>query len=65
MSKLKIDLDVLSETKSVYDSEIEQLKNAKKSIKKALADLKASGWDTSAGHKWFGNIDGGWIKAFE
>lgn len=30
MSKLKIDLDVLSETKSVYDSEIEQLKNAKR-----------------------------------
>lgn len=65
MSKLRIDLDVLGETKSVYDAEIEQFKEAKTSIKKALEDLKASGWDTSAGRKWFGDLDEGWIKAFE
>lgn len=65
MSKLKIDLDVLSDTKNVYDTEIERFKDAKKSIKKALECLKASGWDTNAGRKWFGDVDEGWIKAFE
>lgn len=65
MSKLRIDLDVLQNTRNIYNDEIEQFKQAKNKIRHALEDLRLSGWDTKAGRIWFGDLDTGWIKAFE
>lgn len=65
MSKLRIDLDVLSETRGVYETEIDQFEEAKNGIRRALISLEEKGWLTSAGRKWFGDLDGGWMRAFE
>ncbi len=64
MGKLKVDLDVLRKTISEYDSEINEFEDVRTSIKKALEDLRSSGWDTSAGHKWYATLDDDWVRAF-
>lgn len=65
MSKLRIDLDVLQDTRNIYNDEIEQFRQAKNKIRQALEDLKLSGWDTKAGRLWFGDLGTGWMKAFK
>lgn len=62
MAKLKVNLDVLGQTINVYTTEIDNIKDAKKAVKKALDNLKASGWDSSASKTWFSLLDDEWLK---
>ncbi len=62
MAVLKIDLDKLDRAISVYNTEINNIKDAKKSIKSSLSILKSSGWDSNAGKKWFSLLDDQWLK---
>lgn len=62
MATMKVDLDVLLQTVRVYDAEIDNLNDAKKAIKRSLASLKASGWDSSASKAWFSLLDDEWLQ---
>ena len=62
MAVLKIDLDKLDRAISVYNTEISNIKDAKKSIKSSLSILRSSGWDSNAGKKWFSLLDDQWLK---
>lgn len=65
MSKLRIDFDVLNKTISVYEESIQEFRNIEKRIKKILASLKSSGWDSNAGRAWFSLLDDEWIQNIE
>ncbi len=65
MAKLRIDLDVLERTIQTYQTEIENIREAKTEISKALSSLKASGWDSQASKVWFSLLDDEWLKNIE
>ena len=62
MAKLKVDIDVLENTIKTYDTEISNLQHAREAIKRSLAMLKSSGWNSHASKAWFSLLDDEWIK---
>jgi len=64
MAKLKVNLDVLEETIRVYSQEIDNLRDARRGVQKALNTLKHSGWDSNAGQRWFALLDDEWLENF-
>lgn len=62
MAVLKVDLDVLQATIDTYHNELANLNAAKSAIKKSLAALKSSGWDSGASQVWFSLLDDEWLK---
>ena len=62
MAKLIVDLDVMQSTINAYNREILKFKEAKVSIIRSLASLKASGWDSQASKAWFSLLDDEWLK---
>ena len=62
MAKLKVDIDVLENTIKTYDTEISNLQSARDAIKRSLATLKSSGWNSNASKAWFSLLDDEWIK---
>lgn len=65
MAKLKVNLDVLQRTINTYNTEINNLYNAKNSIQRSLVTLKSSGWNSNASKAWFSLLDDEWIKNIE
>lgn len=65
MSKLKIDLDVLTNTINEYNKHIQNFREAQNKVKQALQTLKTSGWDTAAGNHWFAMVNDDWIDSME
>ena len=62
MAKLYVDMDALSRTVSVYDTELNNIEAAKKSVRSALGTLRSSGWNSSAGAAWFKLLDDEWLR---
>ena len=62
MAKLKVDIDVLENTIKTYDTETSNLQHAREAIKRSLAMLKSSGWNSNASKAWFSLLDDEWIK---
>lgn len=65
MAKLKVNLDVLQRTINTYNTEINNLYNAKNAIQRSLVTLKSSGWNSNASKAWFSLLDDEWIKNIE
>lgn len=65
MAKLIVDFDVLSRTITEYENSIQEFRDVEKKIKKVLAELKSSGWDSNAGKQWFSLLDDEWISNIE
>ena len=65
MAKLKVNLDVLQRTINTYNTEINNLYNAKNAIQRSLVTLKSSGWNSNASKVWFSLLDNEWIKNIE
>lgn len=62
MATLRVDLDVLQTTINTYNTEVTNLNAAKSAIKRSLASLKASGWDSGASNAWFSLLDDEWLQ---
>ena len=62
-NQLRVDFDAMEETIRVYGAQVTQFREAKDSVQKALDDLKASGWDSTASNKWYSMLDESWIQS--
>ena len=62
-NQLRVDFDAMEETIRVYGAQVTQFREAKEGVQRALYELKASGWDSTASNKWYSMLDESWIQS--
>ena len=62
--EVKVNLDVLDNTKKVYDDSIDTLENAVRSLSEAIEELRTKSWNTNGADAFFSNYDDSWKKDF-
>lgn len=65
MSEVKIDLEVLESTITVYRDSIEEIRAAIRHADEAMETLRSSGWNTSASKAFFERYNMDWKPQFE
>lgn len=62
-TEVKVNLDVLDNTKRVYDEAIESLTKAMCQLENTIEDLRTKDWKSNGADTFFQNYDGEWKKS--
>lgn len=65
MAKLKIDIDILQDTLTAYQTAIDDIEGAVGDAEDAVDTLRASSWKSGASDAFFDNFDSTWKKNIE
>ena len=61
-TEVKVNLDILDNTKRVYDEAIETLEEAMNKLENTIENLRTQQWKSNGADAFFQNYDGEWKK---